>query len=148
MDHEQKLTEMLKDAMRSGDKIRLMAIRSVKSLLTNERTRSAGPLDPDRAIQLLTSHRKKMQGALEQYREAGRDNLVQSAEMEIAICDSLLPAQMGQAELDEIIRQAIADAGATSMRDLGRLMGPLMKQLAGKADGNLVRERVSHLLGG
>ena len=147
MDHEQQLTQMLKEAMKAGDKVRLMAIRSVKSALTNERTRSAGPLPEERAIQVISAHRKKMQGALEQYREAGREALIASATMEVEICDLLLPEQLGDEEIDAAIDKAIADSGATSMKDLGWIMGPLMKQFAGQVDGNVVRERVSKRLG-
>ena len=148
MDFEQRLTELLKEAMKAGDKVRLMAVRSVKSALTNERTRAAGPLSEERAIQVISSHRKKMQGALEQYREAGRDELVRSAKMEVALCDELLPEQMSDDELNARIDKAIAEAGASSMKDLGRVMGPLMKELAGQVDGTVVRQRVTERLGG
>lgn len=147
MDHEQQLTQMLKEAMKSGDKARLMAIRSVKSALTNERTRHSGPLSDEQGIQVISAHRKKMQGALVQYEEAGRDNLIDSAKNEIAVCDELLPAQLSDEEIDAAIDKAIADTGASSMQDLGRIMGPLMKQFAGRVDGNVVRERVSKRLG-
>jgi uncharacterized protein len=148
MDFEKHLTDMLKDAMKAGDKTRLMAIRSIKSILMNERTRSAGPIEEDRAIELLSGHRKKMTGALVQYNESKRDDLIESSEAEIAICDQLLPARISDDEVVRIVKEKIAQTGASSMKDLGKIIGPIMKELSGQVDGNYVRELISKQLGG
>jgi len=148
MDFEKHLTDQLKTAMKAGDKTRLMAIRAVKAVLTNERTRSSGPLEEADAIRVLSAYRKKMAGALDQYRESKRDDLVNSAETEIAICDSMLPKQMSDEELTKIVDEMINETGADSMKDLGKLMGPIMKKVAGQADGNVIRKLVTQRLGG
>lgn len=148
MDFEAKLTEVMKQAMKTGDKPRLMAARALKSVLTTERTRHSGPLPEEAALQAIQSHRKKMAGALEQYREAGRDDLAQSAEAEIAMCDELLPPPLSDEELDTLVREQIERTGASSPKEMGKVMGPLMKELKGRVDGNRVRDMVGKLLGG
>jgi uncharacterized protein YqeY len=148
MDFEKHLTDQLKEAMKSGDKTRLMAIRAVKAVLTNERTRSSGPLEEADAIRVIGAYRKKMAGALDQYRESKRDDLVAAAETEIGICDTMLPKQMSEEDLAKIVDEMINETGATSMKDLGKLMGPIMQKVAGQADGNVVRKMVTQRLGG
>jgi len=148
MDYEKHLTEKLKIAMKAGDKAQLMAIRAVKSILTNERTRSAGSLEESDAIRVISAYRKKMAGALPQYRESKRDDLIQSAEMEIAICEEMLPKQLDEDAILAIIDEIIAETGADSMKDFGKVMGPTMKKTAGQADGNIVKKLVGKRLGG
>ncbi|MFH0883126.1 MAG: GatB/YqeY domain-containing protein [bacterium] len=147
-DYEAKLSELLKGAMKSGDKRRLMALRALKSLITTERTRKSGPLEEKDAIAALASYKKKMVGALEQYRDAGREELAAGAEVEIALCDELLPAQLSAEKIEKLVDEQIAAVGASSPQDLGKVMGPVMKKVAGQADGNLVREIVTRKLGG
>lgn len=147
VDYEAKLTEMMKEAMKGGDKQRLMALRALKSALTNERTKTGKPLDEKQSIAVFSSYRKKMSGALEQYEEAGRDELAAQAKFEIALCDELLPAQLSEADVEKAVDEQIEAAGATSMADLGKVIGPLMKKFAGQVDGNVVRQIVSKKLG-
>jgi len=148
MSIEKRLTEEIKNAMKGGNRQRLMALRALKSVLTNERTRHSGEMSENQEIKVIASYRKKMAGALEQYRDAERDDLARQAEMEIAVCDALLPEKLSGDELKRMVEQAIADAGAASPSDLGKVMGPLMKELAGRADGNEVRRLVMERLGG
>jgi uncharacterized protein YqeY len=147
-DFETQLTAMMKEAMKRGDKPRLMALRAVKSVLTTERTKTGKPLTEEQAIAAIGSYRKKMAGALDQYRDAGRDELAVQAEGEIALCDELLPEQMDESEIEALVVKKIEEVGASSMADLGKVMGPIMKDLKGKADGNVVRKIVTAQLGG
>ncbi len=145
---EAKLTEAIKHAMKSGDKPRLMALRAVKSALTNERTRHGGPLSDDDAVKVVASHRKKMMGAREQYVSANRQDMADQADVEIAVCDELLPAQLSPEDVTRKVDEAIEKAGATKPADMGKVMGPLMKELAGQVDGNEVKRLVMQRLGG
>ena len=146
-DYEAKLSEMLKGAMKSGDKSRLMALRALKSVILVERTKH-GSLEEKDAIAAIASYKKKMSNALEQYREVGRDDLISGAETEIALCDELLPAQLSEADVEKLVDEQIAASGASTPQDLGKVMGPVMKKAAGQADGNLVRQIVMKKLGG
>jgi len=148
VDYEVKLTEMLKQAMKAGDKKRLMAVRALKSVILVERTKTGKPVEEKDAIQAISSYKKKMANALEQYREANREELVAGAELEIALCDELLPTQLSEAEIEAAVQQQMDEVGATGPQDLGKVMGPVMKKLAGQADGNLVRQIVQRKLGG
>ena len=148
MDYEQRLTELVKSAMKSGEKGRLMALRSIKSVILTERTKSSEPLTDERAIQAISSHRKKMLNALEQYRDSGRQDLIDGAELEIVVCDELLPQRLDEAQVEAMIDEAISETGASGMGDIGKIMGPVMKKAAGRADGNLVRQIATRKLGG
>lgn len=139
MNLEQKLTEEIKVAMKSGNKTRLMALRSLKSLIMNERTRYKGDLTEDQTQKLVSSYRKKMSSAREQYQSAGRDEMVAQADVEIALCEEFLPDRLSTAELVKLVNDAVTKSGASSKADIGKVMGLLMKDLAGKADGNEVR---------
>ena len=141
-DMEKQLTTMLQEAMKAGEKNRLMALRSVKSVLTTERTRHSGPMSEESAIKTVASHRKKMVNAREQYASAGRDDLVAQADREIAVCDELLPPPVDQETVERTIDEIIRSTGASSPNDLGKVMGRAMKELAGKVDGNEVRRLV------
>ncbi len=147
MSIEKKISELIKDAMKSGDKPRLQALRSVKSALMTERTRHSGEMNDADEQKLIGSHRKKMDGALQQYKDAGREDLVPQVTLEIEVCDELLPARLTVEEVAEIVKSKIAAVNATSPQDMGKVMGPVMKELAGRADGNDVRKLVIELLG-
>ncbi|MDP8205644.1 MAG: GatB/YqeY domain-containing protein [Candidatus Electryonea clarkiae] len=139
MNLEQKLTEEIKNAMKSGAKPRLMALRALKAAITNERTRHEGELPEQEALKVIASHRKKMAGAKEQYQSAERHEMVTQADVEIAVCDEFLPEKLSTEQLTKIVDTVIDKTGASSKSDLGKVMGLLMKELAGKADGNQVR---------
>lgn len=147
MDYEQKISQLMKEAMKVRDKPRLEALRSIKSVILTERTRSSAPLTDERAIQALSAYRKKMEGAAEQYRDAGRDDLAEEAEVEVAVADELLPQRLNDDELTAMIDEIIAETGASSPSDIGKVMGPLMKKAAGRADGNTARALVMKRLG-
>jgi uncharacterized protein YqeY len=148
MDFEQRVSELLKQAMKAGDKTRLQAVRAVKSTLQTERTKTGGELPEDRALEALATHRKKMANAIEQYRESGREDLAASAEAEIAVCDELLPKRADEEEIAAIVDEVIASTGASGPSELGKVMGPVMGRLKGRADGTVVRRIVGSRLGG
>ncbi len=148
MNMEAKLTEMVKSAMKSGEKNRLMGLRAIKAALTNERTRHSGDLSEDASMKVISAHRKKMDNAIAAYADAKRDDLVNQAKLEVAICDDLLPARLTEDDIIVMIDEAIAATGASSPADMGKVMGPVMKQVAGRADGNTIRNLLMKKLGG
>lgn len=147
MDFEQRITALMKEAMKAKDKPRLEALRALKSVILTERTKDGSGLTEDRAVQAIASYRKKMAGAIEQYREAGRDDMVAAAETEVAVADELLPQKLTDDELIALIDAQIEASGATGPGDMGKVMGPVMKQVTGCADGNHVRTLVMQRLG-
>lgn len=148
MDFEQRITAMMKDAMKGKDKPRLEALRAIKAVILTERTKDSSEMTEDRAIKAITSYRKKMQGAIEQYREAGRDDLAEGAIVEVQVADELLPQRLTDDELAAMIDKVLEETGASSPSDLGKVMGPLMKAVAGRADGNDARALVMKRLQG
>ncbi len=147
MDFEQRITGMMKEAMKSKDKPRLEALRAMKAVILTERTKDSSEMTDERAIQAITSYRKKMEGAIVQYREAGRDDLADPIVVEVQVADELLPQRLTEDELTAMIDKIIADSGAVAPSDMGKVMGPLMKQTAGRADGNLAKKIVMQRLG-
>jgi len=109
--------------------------------------KSAGTLDDAGAIQVLTRERKKRVEAAESFREGGREDDAVKEEQEAAMIDQYLPAQLPQSEVDAIIAGAIAEAGATSVKDLGSVMKLVQPQTAGRADGKAVANAVREALG-
>jgi uncharacterized protein len=147
VDFEQRITGMMKEAMKAKDKLRLAALRSLKAVILTERTKDSSEMTDERAIQAITSYRKKMQGAIVQYREVGREDLAEPAEVEVKVADELLPQRMTEDELVTLIDKILAETGASSPAELGKVMGPLMKATAGRADGNVARQIVMKRLG-
>ncbi|MBZ0264775.1 GatB/YqeY domain-containing protein [bacterium] len=148
MELEKKLSGLLIQAQKARDSKRVMALRALKSAVLTERTRHSGPMSLDAELQVIASYRKKMSNVLDTYRDAGRTEMLEQAQLEIAVCDELLPAQLTEDEIESLVISRIKEIGASSPAEMGKVMGPLMKELKGKADGNLVRQLVQKNLGG
>lgn len=146
MDWEKKLTELLKEAMKAGDKKRLMAVRSLKAVILTERTKTGKAVTEEQGIQAITTQKKKLLNAKQQFLDAGREEMAADLETEISLCESLLPKQMSEEEVRKLAAEQIDAVGASAPSDMGKVMGPLMKELKGKADGNLVKKVVMELL--
>jgi uncharacterized protein YqeY len=133
----------LKDAMRAGEKARVGALRLVLSEL-----QKAAKEGSDDELAVLRRERKRRLEAARAYREAGRDDLAGGEEAEGELIGSYLPAELSEAELEEIVRQAVRDSGAESARDMGRAMKQAMAAVDGRADGSRVSVLVRTSLGG
>src|SRR5207253_11000565 len=108
-----------------------------------------GPLDDDELMKLLRSLVKQRRDSVEQYREGGRQDLVDKEQGEIAVIESYLPQGASQAEIEQAVSDAISETSATSMKEMGAVMRAAMTRLAGKnADGRMVSEAVKSKLGG
>ena len=147
MNLKDKINLDLKDAMKSGDKIRLNVVRSIRALILEfEKSGAAKELTPEDELKMLTTAAKKRKDSIEQFRNAGRSDLADTEEAELKILMDYLPKQMDEEEIkNEIIRLA-NEIGAKSKADFPKLMPLVMKELKGKADGKIVKSIVENIL--
>ncbi|MBU1184383.1 MAG: GatB/YqeY domain-containing protein [Proteobacteria bacterium] len=129
-------------ATKSKDKIRLSALRMLKNGLHNREIDLKRELDEVEFLQLLSSMVKQRKDSIEQFEKGGRMDLVEKEQAELKIIEEFLPAQLSEADLDAAITEAILETGATSARDMGKVMKVLMPKLTGRADGKAVGEKV------
>ena len=133
--------------MKAKDKNRLSAIRMVRGAVRDKEINSQVELDDDGVLEVIASQIKKRKDALEQLSKSNRDDLVEAEMDQINTLQAFLPAQLSQEEIEAVIMGAIEESGATSMRDMGRVMGKLVPQLRGKADNSIVSQIVRQKLG-
>ena len=138
-----KINEDLKSAMKEGDKTRLTTVRSIRALILEfEKSGSGKELTAEEEIKLLSSAAKKRKDSIEQFKNAGRNDLADKEEAELNILMSYLPKQLSEEEIDIEVKR-----NAGSKEDFPRLMPEVMKQLKGKADGKMVKKSVENYLG-
>lgn len=137
----------IKEAMKAKDASRLRGLREIKAQILLALTEGSGnAVDEDREIKILQKMKKQRQDSLDIYKQQGRADLALKEEEELAVLDEFLPKQMDAAELESVLTALIAELGATSGKDMGRVMGAANKQLQGKADGRMISETVKRLL--
>ncbi len=141
-----QLFEEQKEATRSKDRFRLSVIRMLRSELQNSTIAKKAPLNSEEELAVLTREVKKRHESLADYQKANRKELLDDLNREIEILKKYLPEQLTEAELASLVESAIAKTGAESKRDLGKVMGLLMPQIKGRADGNTVRRLVEDKL--
>ena len=147
MSLSEKINQDLKNAMKSGDKTRLAVIRSIRALILEfEKSGANKELTSEDEIKMLSTAAKKRKDSIEQFRNAGRNDLADTEEAELKILSEYLPKQMDENEIkNEVIRIA-TEIGAKTKEDFPKLMPLVMKELKGKADGKLVKSIVENLL--
>lgn len=150
MSLKDQIGEDIKTAMKARDKIRLETVRSIKKLILEKEVsvRPSGQteLTETQELEILTQLAKQRREAIAQYEQAGRTDLAETEAQELAIIEEYLPQQLSEAEITEVIQQIIAETGAASVKDMGKVMGPAMQQLKGRADGKQVQELVKQAL--
>ena len=147
MSLEKKIAEDMKAAMKAKDKDALRGIRAVKAAILLAKTDGSGSeMTEDDEIKMLQKLIKQRKDSLDIYTKQGREDLAAIEEAEIAIIERYLPEQIGEEELKEIIKGIIEQTGASSMKDMGKVMGMASKQLAGRADGKTISGVVKQLL--
>ena len=147
MSLEQKIMTDLKAAMKAKDQAALRTIRAIKSAILLKKTDGTGSeLDEAGEIKLIQKLAKQRQDSLDIYVKQGREDLAATEREELEVLKNYLPEQLDEAALTEVIQKIIADTGADSMKDMGRVMGMASKQLAGKADGKAISQIVKSLL--
>lgn len=136
-------------AMKAHDAQALSTMRMLKAALTNREIQKGRPLDDTESFQVLASLIKQHRDSVEQFGKGGRQDLVDKERAELVLLEALKPPPIGQAEIDEAVTRAVAETGATSPREMGRVMKAAMAALAGKGvDGKTVNEAVRKRLGG
>ena len=149
MSLEMKIQNDLKDAMKAKDQAALRSLRAIKSAILLHKTSGSGvELDEGGEIKMLQKLVKQRQESLDIYEKQGREDLAKTEREEIDVIKRYLPEQLGADELKEIIAAIVSEVGATSMKDMGRVMGMANQKLAGKADGKAIAGVVKELLAG
>ena len=147
MSLREKINEDIKTAMKSGDKLRLETVRSIRALILEfEKSGSGKDFTSDEEIKLLTSATKKRKDSIEQYRNAGREDLATKEEKELAILQGYMPKQLNENEILDEVKKIAEKVGAKTKEDFPKLMPEVMKTLKGKADGKIVRNIVENYL--
>ncbi len=137
----------MKEAMKSGDTLRADTLKMVKTDIMYEKAKTGEDLSEESVLEVVTRAAKKRRESMEEFRKGNREELAEKEEKENEIIQAYLPEMMSEEEVAAKVDEAIAAAGAVSKKDFGRIMGPLMKELKGKADGGLVKKLLSQKLG-
>lgn len=147
---KEKISEDLKAAMKSGDKLRLETLRTMRAALMEKEIDLRGQkkeVTPDDEIATLNSAAKKRKESIEQFQAAGRMELVEQESAELKIIQEYLPKQMDEDEIKSVIEEIVNATGASGAADFNKIMPQVMKQLKGKADGKLIQGLVKQRLG-
>lgn len=143
-----RINQDLKQAMKSGEKLKLETLRTIRAQMIELEKRGLGrEITSDDELGVLNSALKKRKEAIEMYEKAGRSELVQQERSELEIITSYLPKQLSEEEANAIITKIVTDAGATTQKDFGKVMSLAMKELKGKIDGKIVQELIKKRLG-
>jgi uncharacterized protein YqeY len=150
MNLRERISEDLKAAMKSGDRIRLETLRTMRAVLLEKEIekRGAGPgMTAEDEVSTLVSAAKKRKESIDLFTQGGRPELARQEEQELAIIQEYLPRQLSAEEVADVVREAISRTGAAGPADFPRVMPLVMKQVKGKADGKMVQELVKKALG-
>ena len=138
------------DAMRAKDEVKLRTLRSLASAMTNEvvakKRKPDEFLTDDEAIAVLKRASNQRKDSIEQFEKGGRPELAEPEKAELAVIEAYLPAQMSREDVEAAVKAKIAELGVSSKAESGKLLGAVMKDLKGKADGGLVKEIADSLL--
>ena len=144
-----KIVSDMTSAMKAKDAARTSTLRMVKAAIMNREKEGGGEVTDEDVMKLLRSQVKQRRDSVEQYQKAGRPELVDKETAEIAVIEGYLPQAASEAEIEQAVIAAVAETGATSMKEMGAVMKAAMAKLAGKnADGKLVSETVKKKLAG
>lgn len=145
-----ELREGIKEAMKAKDAVRLSVLRGLVTACTNElvakNRKPTDELSDDEVLTVISRAAKQRKDSIEQFRSGGRADLAENEEAELKILETFLPVQMTRAEIETFAKGKMAELGVTDKAGAGKLMGMLMKDLKGKADGNDVKAVVDSLL--
>jgi uncharacterized protein YqeY len=144
----ERLQAALTGAMRARDELRRDTLRMAIAAVYNEQKAARRPLDDDEVIAVLAREMRRRRESIEAFRAAGREDRAAREEAEAAVVADFLPRALSDADLRDLVRAAIAETGASSPRDLGRVMGVLVPKTRGRADGRTVSEMVARELAG
>lgn len=145
----ENISDDMKKAMKSREKLRLETLRLIRAGLLEKQVakRPSGGMTAEDEIAVLISASKKRKESIEIYRKVGREDLAGQEEKELAIIQEYLPKQLSEEEVEGFIKKVITETSASSQKDFGKVMPLVMKELKGKADGRLIQELVKKHLG-
>jgi len=144
---QQRITEDLKNAIRSKDDIRVSCLRLLKASIKNKQVEKGRDLTDEEVMGLISSAIKKGKEAVEAFRQGNREDLAGKEESEIKIFQEYLPRQLAREEIETVVREVMTQLGASGPKDLGRVMKEAVARMAGRADGKTVNEIARNLLG-
>src|SRR5580698_1323292 len=147
MSLKERITEDMKASMRSGDKERLAGIRFILAAIKQREVDERIQLDDTQVLAVLEKMIKQRREAITQFAAGKRPDLVAKENSEIVVIQAYLPAQLAEAELDSLISEAIAASGATSLKDMGKVMAAVKPKVQGRADMGAVSARIKQKLG-
>jgi uncharacterized protein YqeY len=142
----ERLNQDMKTAMKNKEKTKLSVIRMLRSEIKNEEIQRQHTLSDEEVIEVLMRELKKRKDSLQQFEEAGRDDLVQQLREEITVIEPYLPEQLSEEELRELVQEVVQETGASSKADMGKVMKAIMPRVKGRADGKLVNRLVQEVL--
>ncbi len=150
MSKHQNLKEGIKEAMKAKDALRLSVLRGLVAACTNElvakQRKPTEELSDDEVLNVISRAAKQRKDSIEQFTKGGRTDLAEKEQAELKILEGFLPTQMSEAEIEKVAKAKMAELGVTDKEGAGKLMGSLMKDLKGKADGNDVKAVLDKLL--
>ena len=147
MSLKERIQTELKEAMKAHDELKVSTLRLLNSSIKNKEIDERKPLDDEGLLAILSTAAKQRRESIDQYEKGGRQDLADKEKAELAILQSYLPQQLSKDEVAAIIKETIAETGASGAKDMGKVMKALMPKVKGKADGKLVNELVKELLG-
>ncbi|MBQ6448008.1 GatB/YqeY domain-containing protein [Cytobacillus oceanisediminis] len=142
----ERLNNDMKQAMKNKEKDKLVVIRMIKAAIQNERIKLGRDLSEEDELSVLSREVKQRKDSLHEFEKAGREDLVDKIRAELKHVEIYMPEQLSEEELAEIVKQTIADTGASSKKEMGKVMAALMPKVKGKADGSLVNKLVQQHL--
>jgi len=142
----QRIRQDLKGAMKKGEKERVSALRMVLSDVKNRQIEKRGSLDDSEIVRVVQGLVRQSKDAISQFRQGNRTDLVEKEETFISICQTYLPEQLSEDELDVLIQDTIEEIRASSVKDMGKVMRAIMPKVAGRADGKMVNQKVRAIL--
>ncbi|MBE9062432.1 GatB/YqeY domain-containing protein [cf. Phormidesmis sp. LEGE 11477] len=152
MSLKDRISEEIKTAMKAKDKLRLETVRGIKKVILEKESEIRGKgrdeLTEEEELAVVMQLAKQRRDSIKQFTDAGREELADKEAKELEILEEYLPAQLSDADIEAAVDEVIAQVGATSPRDMGKVMGPVMQKLKGQADGGKVQSIVKSKLAG
>ena len=146
MSLKEKLQEDLKSSMKNKDTVRKSVVTLIRASIKQYEVDNRVELDEDGIIDVIAKQLKQRRDALVEFEKAGREDLIKETEGEIEVLKEYLPQQLSEEELEEIVKSTISEVGATSMKDMGKIMSVIQPKVKGRADGKLINKLVKQNL--
>ncbi len=146
MSLEEQIRKDMLSALKSGNKEKSQTLKMLIAVLKNAQIQSKEELKEKEIVDTIRKEAKKVEDSIKQYQEMGREDLVKKEKQDLKIIEEYLPELMSREEIEEIVEKKIEVLGATDMSDMGRVMGVVMKEIGGEADGSTVKEVVQSKL--